>query len=83
MVRRSRAGLAQGVAVSALGVPVLVALGMRPPAAQLGVVCVLGVWWGLGLARDSFLAAGAQLDAVLATLPPPDRSSRSVDRPDR
>lgn len=74
VVRRSRAGLRQGVVTSAVAVAALGALGVPVATVQLGVVCALAAWWGLGVARDSYVAAGAQLDAILATLPPPERA---------
>ena len=63
-----------GAALSVVAALALGAGSLELRWAQLGVVGLLVVLAGLGRMRDSFRAAGSQLDAFLATLPPPTTS---------
>ncbi len=59
-----------GAALSVVAALALGAGSLELRWAQLGVVGLLVVLAGLGRMRDSFRAAGSELDAFLATLPP-------------
>ena len=60
-----------GAVVSLVAVPGVSALGGDPQAGQLGALALLVALGALARVRDSWRTAGSQLDAILATLPPP------------
>ncbi|HYN67352.1 MAG TPA: hypothetical protein VES93_10725 [Ornithinibacter sp.] len=70
-----------GAAVSLIAVTWLHGIhGMDVPRAQLGAVLALLGLAVLGRMGDAYRAAGTQLDAILATLPPPTQDPERLSR---